>query len=552
MNAERLLAHFEAIAEAPDAIVRLRRFVLDLGVRGKLVPQDPKDQLVTDTLRTQKIAFQARGAFEIPASWVWISVGAVAKARLGKMLDKAKNRGTPRRYLRNANVRWFDFDLADLLEMPFEDSELSEFALCSGDVLICEGGEPGRAAVWDERETDIYFQKAIHRVRFLPLVNSAYFVIALKASADDRRLAEYFTGTGIKHFTGKGLESYQFPLPPLAEQRRIVAKIDELMVLCDRLEAARTEREAKRDRFTAASLGRLDVRDHNAVRYDVRFALDALAALTSRVDQVKELRQTILKLAIRGKLVPQDPNDEPAPELLKRIQREFAKLVDDGVLNKPRPLRQVAGSDQLFALPTGWTLARFNEIASIQSNLVDPKHYKRMPHIAPDNIESWTARLLPYQSIEEAGVFSGKHLFSAGAILYSKIRPNLAKVVKVDFDGLCSADMYPIHALIDRDFLVKFMITRDFVSQAVSEENRVAMPKINQAALSDILVAVPPLAEQHRIVAKLDELMGICDRLETSLSITDETRSRLLEALLLEALAPDRVRNLERELDVAI
>ena len=197
-------------------------------------------------------------------------------------------------------------------------------------------------------------------------------------------------------------------------------------------------------------------------------------------------------------------------------------------------------------------MARFNEIASIQSNLVDPKHYKSLPHIAPDNIESWTARLLPYQSIEEAGVFSGKHLFSAGAILYSKIRPNLAKVVKVDFDGLCSADMYPIHALIDRGFLVNFMITREFVSQAVTEENRVAMPKINQAALSDILVAVPPLAEQRRIVAKVDELMTICDRLETSLSITDETRSRLLEALLLEALAPDGARKLERELGVAV
>ena len=90
------------------------------------------------------------------------------------MLDKAKNKGTPRRYLRNINVRWFDFDLSNILEMRFEDSELSEFAIRSGDVLICEGGEPGRAAVWDDRETDIYFQKAIHRVRFLNIVNSEF------------------------------------------------------------------------------------------------------------------------------------------------------------------------------------------------------------------------------------------------------------------------------------------------------------------------------------------------------------------------------------------
>ena len=169
-----------------------------------------------------------------------MNVGAVANSRLGKMLDKAKNKGTPRKYLRNINVRWFDFDLSDLLEMRFEDSELPEFALQSGDVLICEGGEPGRAAVWDGRKTDIYFQEAIHRVRFMDLVDSDFFVKGLRASADDGRLAGHFTGTGIKHFTGKGLAAYSFPLPPLAEQHRIVAKVDELMAVRDRLEESLT------------------------------------------------------------------------------------------------------------------------------------------------------------------------------------------------------------------------------------------------------------------------------------------------------------------------
>ena len=110
-----------------------------------------------------------------------------------------------------------------------------------------------------------------------------------------------------------------FPLPPLAEQHRIVAKVDELMALCDRLEAARAEREATRDRLTAASLARLNAPDPETFQADARFALDALPALTTRPDQIKQLRQTILNLAVRGKLVPQDPNDEPASELLKRI-----------------------------------------------------------------------------------------------------------------------------------------------------------------------------------------------------------------------------------------
>ena len=113
----------------------------------------------------------------------------------------------------------------------------------------------------------------------------------------------------------------RFPLPPLAEQHRIVAKVDELMALCDRLEAARAEREATRDRLTTASLSRLNTPDPDAVTFadDARFALRNLPALTARPDQIKQLRQTILNLAVRGKLVPQDPNDEPASELLKRI-----------------------------------------------------------------------------------------------------------------------------------------------------------------------------------------------------------------------------------------
>ena len=234
------LNNLTPLTTRPDQIKALRQTILNLAVRGKLVPQDPNDEPASELLKRKKISVPDAGSFELPESWAWVNVGAVANSRLGKMLDKAKNKGTPRKYLRNINVRWFDFDLSDLLEMRFEDSELPEFALQCGDVLICEGGEPGRAAVWDDRQTDIYFQKAIHRVRFLDFVDSKFFVKTLRASVDDGRLAEYFTGTGIKHFTGKGLAAYSFPLPPLAEQHRIVAKVDELMALCNRMEASLT------------------------------------------------------------------------------------------------------------------------------------------------------------------------------------------------------------------------------------------------------------------------------------------------------------------------
>ena len=243
-----------ALSARPDQIKSLRQTILNLAVRGKLVEQDPEDEPASVALNRLDVKGAVEGPFRLPLTWEWVIVGSVSQARLGKMLDEAKNRGTRRPYLRNLNVRWFDFDTSDLLEMPFEESEVDEFSLRSGDVLICEGGEPGRAAVWDNRLEGVYFQKAIHRVRFFEPVNPHFFTLALKESADDGRLAESFTGTGIKHFTGRGLTAYRFPLPPLAEQHRIVAKVDALMALCDRLEAALATSDTTRQRLLESLL----------------------------------------------------------------------------------------------------------------------------------------------------------------------------------------------------------------------------------------------------------------------------------------------------------
>jgi type I restriction enzyme S subunit len=240
-NWQRIAAHFDTLFTTGASIDALKQTLLQLAVMGKLVSQDPSDEPASELLKRKEAIAEEKLPFQIPDSWSWARVDEIAQTRLGKMLDKVKNKGTPARYLRNINVRWFDFDLSDVKEMRFEVSELEEFALRCGDVLICEGGYPGRAAVWDERETNIYFQKAIHRVRFQNGINPYYFVNVLRESVDSGRLNSYFTGAGIQHFTGKGLMSFLVPLPPLAEQHRIVAKVDELMSICDQLKSRLTE-----------------------------------------------------------------------------------------------------------------------------------------------------------------------------------------------------------------------------------------------------------------------------------------------------------------------
>ena len=220
----------------------------------------------------------------LPEGWCWATVSQVAEHRLGKMLDKDKNRGTPRPYLRNANVRWFTFDLADVSEMRVQDTELDEVTVRAGDVVVCEGGEPGRAAVWQRVDEQFVIQKALHRVRPAPGISPWFFTYVLAAGAASGRLAKGFTGSTIRHFTGEALHKHCVPLPPQDEQERLTEAVED--------------------------------------------ALSLLAAAEKAVETAQRrssrLRQAILKWAFEGRLVDQDQTDEPAGQLLARIRDERA------------------------------------------------------------------------------------------------------------------------------------------------------------------------------------------------------------------------------------
>ena len=211
--------------------------------------------------------------------------------------------------------------------------------------------------------------------------------------------------------------------------------------------------------------------------------------------------------------------------IIKRIENLFTKLdeakeiaqaVVDGFEDRRAAILYQAFTGILtrtwankHGIPeTSWSKKRFDEVAVIKSNLVDPEEFQNFPHIAPDNIEKKTGRLLEYHTIAEDGMKSGKHRFYPGQILYSKIRPNLSKVVIVDFDGLCSADMYPIESKegINTKYLWYYMLSEEFLLQASTAGSRSVLPKINQKELSQLTVRITDSLEQEKIVATLDQL----------------------------------------------
>lgn len=265
-------------------VERRARWEADYLEKQRAKGKEPKDDRWKQKYK-EPVSLGMENLPELPEGWVWATIDQIADHRLGKMLDKAKNKGTPRPYLRNLNVRWFGFDLTDIQYMRVMDEELDNVSVRAGDLIVCEGGEPGRAAIWDKPGEPMVIQKALHRVRPAVGISPWYLAYRLASDASTGVLEKYFTGSTIKHFTGQSLRSYIFPLPPTSEQRRIVAEVERRLSVVAALEV---------------SVG---------------------AAMT----RAGRLRQAVLKQAFEGRLVPQDPEDEPASVLLERIRAEKAQ-----------------------------------------------------------------------------------------------------------------------------------------------------------------------------------------------------------------------------------
>lgn len=280
---ERIVARIESLFTQLDAGVaglkhvqaalkRYKASVLKAACEGRLAPQDPSDEPVEEMLhRLGKSPQAGEYLLPLPQGWSWVTVGNIADHRLGKMLDKQKNKGELHPYIRNINVRWFEFDLSDIQYMRVLNSELENISLQKGDLVVCEGGEPGRAAVWNKDEPMI-IQKALHRVRPVNGVLPSYLALCFAADANTGRLQKYFTGSTIKHFTGESLHSYIIPLPPQKEQMRIVAEVERRLSVVQELE-----------QVVSASLKRST-----------------------------RLRQSILKRAFEGQLLGQDRGEASA------------------------------------------------------------------------------------------------------------------------------------------------------------------------------------------------------------------------------------------------
>ena len=511
MNADRLFTHYDRVADAPDAVDRLRRFVLDLAVRGKLVEQDPADAPASE-LAALRGPDGTVSSSNLPASWHRAHIGDILDFRYGKGL-KVSDRmdaGPVPVYGSNGIVGYTDKSLTT------RPSVIVGRKGSAGALNKCDGPS------WT---TDVAF--FVEVPGFLDLD----FLYLSLVAVDLNDLAK-----GVKPGLSR-VDAYRqaIGVPPLAEQRRIVAKVDELMALCDRLEENCAARQDARDRLTTATLTRLTApeTDTLAFRSHARFAIHALPALTARADQVKQLRQTILSLAVRGKLVEQDSTEEAASVLLKRIDSARRLAPTQGRKTKGAAIRSSL-ADTAFALPAGWARARLSQLVGV----LNGRAYKRA-----ELLDSGTPVL------RVGNLFTSKHWYYSdlqlaedkycdeGDLLYAwsaSFGPVIWQGPRVIFHyHIWKLSLFS-EADLDKRFLYYLLLQQ--TQEIKSAGHGVSMVHMTKGKMERLPVPLPPLAEQHRIVATVDALMALCDQLEAGLDATGGTRNRLLESLLQDTL----------------
>ena len=353
-------------------------------------------------------------------------------------------------------------------------------------------------------------------------------------------------GKGVKPGLSRG-DAYELTMtvPPLAEQHRIVAKVDELMGLCDRLETAQTERESRREKLAAASLHRLNNgADADEFREHVRFHLRHLPRLTTRSEHIQQLRQAILNMAVRGQLVQQSPTDESPNALLSEICEVRAKAPN---LSKKSI---VDDSDQKFfqhlpeVFPSNWTVCRLDDLF----RFVD--YRGRTPTRTANGVRLITAKNVrmgyvakePIEFINEQiyGRWMTRGFPQNGDLLFVTEGATMGYVGMIDFDfkfalAQRTIDLQPYLPSYNKFFLFTLMSPL-FQEAILTNSTGTAVKGIKAAKLKRIRVLLPPLAEQHRIVAKVEELLALCHRLEAQLATTQTESRGLLEAVLHEAL----------------
>ena len=502
---------------------QLKNSILQMAVQGKLVPQDPNDEPASvlleriraekerlikekkikreknpsvifkgaDNTPYEKIGVEVRSLedevpFDIPDSWEWVRLGELFQHNTGKALNASNRTGQLKQYITTSNLYWDRFELDNLKEMHFSESEVEKCTVIKGDLLVCEGGDIGRAAIWPY-DYPMCIQNHVHRLRaYLPLCTRFFYYLF-----DLYKHAGWIggKGIGIQGLSSNAIHSLLFPFPPLAEQYRIADAIDTMQPYTD----------------SYAS---------------VESSLDKLNSTFP-----ERLKKSILQEAVQGKLVPQDPSDEPAEALLERIRAEKQRLIKEGKIKKDKHESVIFRRDNShyekldgverciddelpFEIPENWCWCRLENVITLLSGTdFSPNEYndigKGVAYI------TGASNIVNSQILVNRWTETPRQIAHAGDVLLVCKGSGYGKTVICNIEQAHIARQ--IMAIQKNDLLVMryVQLFLDSSFELLKSKGQGVIPGIDRTSVLRLLFPFPPLAEQHRIVQRIDELLPL-------------------------------------------
>ncbi len=524
-------------------IKKLRELILELAVRGKLVPQDANDEPASELLKkiaAEKAKLLAEGKikkskslaeitddekpFELPTTWKWLRLPDIYFS-----LSVSKNK------LLSSEIKETGLypvvDQGQRFIAGYTDNE---------GLLIYL---PGPVVVFGDHTTerkliDFDFVAGADGVKILrPILQiERFFWLQLKGlKIEGRGYARHF----------KILNECFYALPPINEQNRIVAKVDELMALCDQLENQHNNAAEAHEKLVAHLLGTLtqsqNAEDFNTHWQRISEHFDTLFTTEASIDALK---QTLLQLAVMGKLVPQDPNDEPASELLKRIQAEKAKLAAKGKIKKDKPLAEITEEEKPFDLPDGWEWIRMGDICRPISSGSTPsaesfKYDDGIPFLKVYNIRNQEIDFNYKMQFIDKELHDSKlkrSIIYPNDVVMNIVGPPLGKVAIIpdsfpEWNCNQAIVFFGLIKPMSPYYILNFLKEGSFLNN-IELIGTAGQDNISVTKSKNIVAPIPPINEQYRIVVKIDELMAICDQLKTSFTLANQLQQKLADVVV--------------------
>ena len=536
-----LLSNLDLLATAPGGVARLRELILTLAVQGKLVPQDPADEPAGELLkkiRAEKDRLIAEGKikrdkplaeiaeeekpFGLPQGWEWVRLGTVATISTGK-LDA------------NAAVTDGQFPFFTCSQTPLK---IDKYSFDCPAVLLAGNGDfnlKHYTGKFDAYQRTYVIEPVLLDLRFLYFTMSKYI----------GELTKNQRGSAIPYLKLGDITDPLIPLPPLPEQSRIVTRVEELMRLCDALEVKGQLQAAQHAQLVSTLLGTLtasttpeELADHwQRVAQHFDLLLDRPAAIDA-------LEQTLLQLAVRGLLVPQDPTDEPASALLQRIRAEKDRLIATGQIKRDKPLPPITDEEKPFELPVGWEWVRFGEYffelcTGPFGSVIHKEDYVEdgIPLINPSHMIGGRISHDPSVSVsQEMSKQLGAYRLTVGDVVLARRGEvgRYALVTEAEDGWLCGTGSFfvKLQESCNREFFGLVLEDPDLRRHLQGESVGSTMVNLNQRILLETPMALPPLAEQSCIVTRVAALRRLCADLRQRLAERQSVQARLAEALV--------------------